>query len=240
MENKELTTSTSTISYKLDEERTDKRLIQILNELTIKIVEQPTNYQDNSQETEEGILVYTDTLIGEELENLRQAGTKEIKYENLKSNTRYTIEITGNVQLGNTKESIPVTYNYKEFITLKIPAKVEIKNQFITGNLIDFDVRIEDIYNSILNNKLRMELRSSNNTLIDLQELTTNDDFIRKTYEKLEENQTYKLRCIAEQYNEGSTDATYKINYLIQEIELVTEAGISGEIGLTDLTRKAV
>ena len=104
VENKELTTSTSTISYKLDEERTDKRLIQILNELTIKIVEQPTNYQDNSQETEEGILVYTDTLIGEELENLRQAGTKEIKYENLKSNTRYTIEITGNVQLGNTKE----------------------------------------------------------------------------------------------------------------------------------------
>ncbi len=240
VENKELTTSTSTISYKLDEERTDKRLIQILNELTIKIVEQPTNYQDNSQETEEGILVYTDTLIGEELENLRQAGTKEIKYENLKSNTRYTIEITGNVQLGNTKESIPVTYNYKEFITLKIPAKVEIKNQFITGNLIDFDVRIEDIYNSILNNKLRMELRSSNNTLIDLQELTTNEDFIRKTYEKLEENQTYKLRFIAEQYNEGSTDATYKINYLIQEIELVTEAGISGEIGLTDLTRKAV
>ena len=226
VENKELTSTTSTISYKIDEERTDKRLIQILNEITI-------NIKDGAN------VVKTDTLTGEEIENLRQAGTKEIKYENLKSNTTYTIEITGNVQLGNTQESIPVTYNYKEFTTLKIPAKVEIKNQFVTGSLIDFDVRIEDIDNSVLNNKVRMELRNSSNDLIDLQEITTNEDFIRKTYEKLEENQTYKLSFYADQYNEGNTDATYKVNYLIKEIEIITEPGISGSIGLTELTRKA-
>ena len=240
VENKELTSTTSTISYKINEERTDKRLIQILNELTINIVEQPEgNGNNNNQETKEGTLVYTDTLTGEEITNLQQAGTKEIKYENLKSNTKYTIEITGDVQLGNTKESIPITYTYKEFTTLKIPAKVEIRNQFVTGNLIDFDVRIEDINNAVLNNKVRMELRNSKNDLIDLQEITTNEDYIRKTYEKLEENQTYKLSFYADQYNEGSTDETYKINYLIQEIEIVTEPGISGSIGLTELSRKA-
>ena len=237
VENKELKSTTSTISYKIDEDRTDKRLIQILNELTINIVEQPENNMD--QETKEGIVVYTDTLTGEEIENLRQAGTKEIKYENLKSNTTYTIEITGNVELGNTQESIPVTYNYKEFTTLKIPAKVEIRNQFVTGNIIDFDVRIEDVDKSVLNNKVRMELRNSSNDLIDLQELTTNEDFIRKTYEKLEENQTYKLSFYADQYNEGSTDSTYQVNYLIYELEIVTEPGISGSIGLTELSRKA-
>ena len=231
LENKELTSTSSTISYKIDEERTDKRLIQILNELTINIVE-------NSSDSEEE-LVYTATLTGEEITNLQQGGTKEIKYDNLKSNTTYTIEITGNAQLGNTQEDIQVTYNYKEFTTLKIPAKVEIRNQFITGNLIDFDVRIEDINNSVLNNTVRMELRNSSNDLIDLQELTTNQDYIRKTYEKLEENQTYKLSFYADQYNEGSTDATYKVNYLIKELELVTEPGISGSIGLTELTRKA-
>ena len=127
VENKELTSTTSAISYKIDEDRTDKRLIQILNELTI-------NIKDGEN------IIKTDILIGEEISNLQQAGTKEIKYENLKSNTTYTIEITGNVQLGNTQENISVTYNYKEFTTLKIPAKVEIKNQFVTGNLIDFDV----------------------------------------------------------------------------------------------------
>ena len=239
VENKELTSTTSTINYKIDEERTDKRLIQILNELTINIVEQPEGYGDNNnQETREGTIVYTDTLTGDEITNLQQAGTKEIKYENLKSNTTYTIEITGNVQLENTQEKIQITYNYKEFTTLKIPAKVEIRNQFVTGNIIDFDVRIEDINNAVLNNTVRMELRNSSNDLIDLQELTTNEDYIRKTYEKLEENQTYTLRFYADQYNEGSTDETYKANYLIKEIEIITEPGVSGEIQLTDLKRE--
>ena len=153
VENKELTSTTSTISYKINEERTDKRLIQILNELTINIIEQPSSNEDNSaddEESREGTVVYTYTLTVEEITNLQQAGTKEIKYENLKSNTKYIIEITGNVELGKTQESIPVTYNYKEFTTLKIPAKVEIKNQFVTGNLIDFDVRIEDIDLSLI------------------------------------------------------------------------------------------
>ena len=226
VENKELTSTSSTISYKIDEGRTDKRLIQILNELTINIKD-----GDN--------IVKTDNLTGDEIKNLQQAGTKEIKYENLESNTTYTIEITGNIQLGNTQENIPVTYNYKEFTTLKIPAKVEIKNQFVTGSLIDFDVRIEDINNSILNNKVRMELRNSSNDLLDIQEITTNEDYIRKTYEKLEEDQTYKLSFYADQYNEGSTDETYKVNYLIKELELITEPGISGSIGLTELSRKA-
>ena len=226
VENKELTSTTSTISYKINEDRTDKRLIQILNELTI-------NIKDGEN------IVKTYTLTGEEIVNLQQAGTKEIKYENLKSNTTYAIEITGNVQLGNTQESIQVTYNYKEFTTLKIPAKVEIRNQFVTGNLIDFDIRIEDINNSVLNNKVRMELRNSSDDLIDLQEITTNEDYIRKTYEKLEENQTYKLSFYADQYNEGSTDETYKVNYLIKEIEIVTTPGISGSIGLTELSKKA-
>ena len=243
VENKELTSTTSKISYKIDEDRTDKRLIQILNKLTINIVEQGKNSSNesttNNKETKEGTVVYTDTLTGEEIEKLQQNETKEIKYENLKSNTKYTIQITGNVQLGETQEDIQVTYNYKEFTTLKIPAKVEIKNQFVTGNLIDFDVRIEDINNSVLNNKVRMELRNSSNDLLDLQELRTNEDYIRKTYEKLEENQKYKLSFYADQYNEGSTDATYKVNYLIKEIEILTEPGISGKIGLTELSKKA-
>ena len=279
VENKELTGNSSTIDYTINEDRTDKRLIQILNELTIKIVEQPNedngdiedntnnintnvvgeNNAEDTNDVDEGnsenkvaendtsinktnkepVVVYTNTLTGDEITNLQQGNTKEIRYENLKSNTRYTIEITGEVKLGETEESIPITYTYKEFITLKIPAKVEIKNQFVTGNLIDFDVRIEDVDKSVLNEKVRMELRDEKDNLIDIQEITTNQDFIRKTYEKLEENHTYKLSFYADQYNEGSTDATYKINYLIKEIEIVTEPGISGQVGLTELTRKA-
>ena len=256
VENKELTSKNAKISYKIDEDKTDKRLIQILNELTIKIVEnnddnkeisKPSEEAQNSEKesqhtnrktTKEGTVIYTNTLTKEEIKKLQLGETKEINYENLKSNTKYTIEITGNVELGNTKEEVPVTYIYKEFTTLKIPAKVEIKNQFVTGNLIDLDVRVKDEDNSVLNNKVRMELRDEKSNLIDLQEISTNEKYVRKTYEKLEENKTYKLSFYADQYNEGSTDETYKVNYLIKEIEIITEPGISGKIELRDLQRK--
>ncbi|HJJ11876.1 MAG TPA: hypothetical protein OIM48_00965 [Clostridiaceae bacterium] len=250
VENKELTSTNAKISYKIDEEKTDKRLIQILNELTIKIVETPQDSEDNVNEEENNDetgskehknkkVIYTNTLTKEEIEKLQQGETKEISYENFKSNTKYTIEITGNVELGNTKEEVPVTYTYKEFTTLKIPAKILIQNQFVTGNLIDLDVRVKDEDNSVLNNKVRMELRDEKSNLIDLQEISTNEKYVRKTYEKLEENKTYKLSFYADQYNEGSTDETYKVNYLIKEIEIITEPGISGSIGLTELAKKA-
>ena len=243
VENKETTNKSAKISYKIDEEKTDKRLIQILNELTIKIVEEPKNSEENAKKEtnkkEKDNIVYTNTLTGEEIEKLKLGETKEINYEPLKSNTTYKIEISGDVELGNTKEEIPVTYTYNKFTTLKIPAKVEIKNQFVTGNLIDLDVRIEDKDNSVLNNKVRMELRDEKSNLIDLAEIETNKDYVRKTYEKLEENKTYKLSFYADQYNEGSTDETYKINYLIKTVEIITEPGISGDIGLTELSRKA-
>ena len=260
VENKEITNKSAKIAYKIDEERTDKRLIQILNELTIKIVEASENSENNTNENKENKdteikeesssktgstehkkteeVVYTNTLAGEEIEKLKLGETKEINYEPLKSNTIYKIEITGNIELGNTKEEVPVTYTYNKFITLKIPAKLEIKNQFVTGNLIDLDVKIKDKDNSVLNNKVRVELRDEKSNLIDLQEIETNKEYVRKTYEKLEENKTYTLNFYADQYNEGSTDETYKINYLIKRVEIITEPGISGEIGLTELKKE--
>ena len=237
MENKELTSTSTKLDYKIDEERTDKRLIQILNGLRIKIKEKLENTQEKNEKYKE--IAYEHILTEEEIIQLKQGKYNSINCENLQANTTYEIDIEGNIKLGKTEEEIPITYTYKEFTTLKIPAKVEIKNQFVTGNLIDFDVRIEDVNNSVLNNKVRMELRDEKANLLDLQEIETNEDYVRKTYEKLSGNHRYKLSFYADQYNIGNTDKTYKVNYLIKEIEIITEQGISGSIGLTELTKKA-
>ena len=226
VEAKNISTTKVKLTYKIDEERTDKRLIQILNEIKIEIVEK------------DGEVAKTDTLIGEEIEKLQQGEAKEINYETLKSNTKYKIRITSKVKQGNKPEEIPVTYNYKEFTTLRSTAKVEMQNKFVTGEMIDFDVRIEDKDNAILNNKIRMELRDEKKNLIDLTEIETNKEYVRKTYNKLEENKTYSLKFYADEYNEGSTDETYQINYLIHEVEIITEPGISGKIGLKSMLRK--
>ena len=227
VEGKDISTTKATIGYQIDEERTDKRLIQILEEIKIEIVEKET--QEVAKEKK---------IRGDELEELKLGEKKEEIYEELKSNTTYEIRITSKVKQGSKEEDIQVTYNYKEFTTLRSAAKVEIQNQFVTGEMIDFDVRIEDRDNAVLNNKVRMELRDEDGNLIDLTEVETNKEYIRKTYDRLEENKKYKLSFYADQYNEGSTDATYKINYLIKEIEILTEPGISGNIGLKSLLRK--
>lgn len=104
-------------------------------------------------------MVASKEITGEELENLKEGEEIEIKYDLLESNTKYEIQITSQVKQGTTPEEIQVTYNYKEFITLRSTAKVEMQNKFVTGEMIDFDVRIQDKDNAVLNNKIRMELR---------------------------------------------------------------------------------
>ena len=121
VEGKDISTTKATIGYKIDEERTDKRLIQILEEMKIEIVE---------KETQE--VAKTKEIRGEEIEGLKLGEKKEENYEELKSNTTYEIRITSKVKQGIKEEEIQVTYNYKEFTTLRSTAKVEIQNQFVT------------------------------------------------------------------------------------------------------------
>ena len=227
VEGKDITTDKATLSYEIDEERTDKRLIQILNSIKVELINKNT-----------GKVVKTTEIQDEELQTLKAGQKLEKTYENLVSNTTYEIKITSKVKPGTKEENAPVTYNYQSFTTVKMPAKVEIQNKFVTKDLIDLDVRIDDKDNAILNNKVRMELRDEKNTLVETSEVKTNKDWLRKTYNKLEENKTYTLKFYADEYNEGNTDSTYKRNYLLKEIDILTEEGITGKIDLKSMIKK--
>ncbi len=252
----DIQTNSGTIEIKINDNRTDKRLIQILQEIKIELVEIGKENQDFGQEktyqrdldeeentvqnnfTEEGNILETIIITGEELQKLKVGETEIHLFENLVSNTKYSLNITSKVQQGETVEEVQVTYSLKEFITLKMPAEVQMINLFVTADLIDFDVRIEDIDHAVLTNKVRMELRDEKTNLLILEEIDTNGDYARKTIEKLELGKTYTLSFYADQYNEGSTDSTYEANYLLKELRIVTETGIKGSLGLTGLTRK--
>ena len=227
VEGKDITTEKAILTYEIDEERTDKRLIQILNSIKVELINKNT-----------GKVAKTTTIQEEELQILKSGQKLEKTYENLVSNTTYEIKITSKVKPGTKEENAPVTYSYQSFTTVKMPAKVEIQNKFVTKDLIDLDVRIDDKDNAILNNKVRMELRDEKNTLVETSEVRTNKDWLRKTYNKLEENKTYTLKFFADEYNEGHTDATYKRNYLLKEIEILTEEGITGKIDLKSMLKK--
>lgn len=220
----ELKTNSINLSLDIDEERTDKRLIKILSEINIGV------YKNDEKVNE--------IILKDEIQNLKENNTINLEIDNLKSYTEYNIKIDCKVTQGNTSEIIGALYSISSFTTIKEPTKVNIRNQFVTGEMIDFDVSIEDINDATIKNNVRLEFRDENKKLVKIEKIKTNQDYTRITYEKLEKNKNYKLLFYADEYNEGNDNATYKSNYLIKEVNVYTEPGISGQVFLTNMIRQ--
>ncbi len=263
IDDKEVTQNSMNLGISIDENQTDARLIAILDKVEVVIYDQGKNVADsgNNDDNNEG-----NTGNGNESENNNQSGTPdnnpttetevkritftdeqvqalkiaeevELNLDQLNSNTIYRIDAITTVKQGTVETVVEDKQNLDQVITLKMPAEVQIRNQFVIGTMIDLDIRIEDIDCAVLTNQVRIEVRDKDNKLIDLSEMPTNADYERKTYEDLTPNETYRIIVYAPQYNIGSTDATYKADYILKEIKIVTETGISGNLDLIGLEK---
>lgn len=233
MKIEELSSNKSKLKVKINSERTDNRLIKILDEVKFTI---DSNDKQNSEENRKTNV--TINLSNEELLKLKMGEEIFIEFNNLTSKTKHTLLINAKAKQANIIEKIGVSYELKEFKTLKVAPEVEITNLFVTGNMIDFDIKVFDIDNAILLNNIKMEVRDEKDKLIKFEEIMTNGETIRKTYEKLDENKYYEISFYAEQYNLGEENSTYKSNYLLDELRILTEVGISGSVDITDVKRE--
>ena len=219
----ELGTNRVKMSILLDEIRTDKRLIQMINYVELIITDKEGNqvakYELNK-------------------ETIKSAETIEQEIIGLTSNTEYSYEINTKIKQGSIEEEIGKEQTNNKFTTKKKPAKVLIRNQFITGEMIDYDVKIQDEDRAILTNNVRIEMRDSKNRIIVVETIGTNGEYERKQYNKLEENQTYTITYYAEQYNEGNDNTTYESNHIIYTQEFITEMGISGTLKLHSVSKQ--
>ena len=219
----ELGTNRVKMSILLDEIRTDKRLIQMINYVELIITDKEGNqvakYELNK-------------------ETIKSAETIEQEIIGLTSNTEYSYEINTKIKQGSIEEQVGKEQTNNKFTTKKKPAKVLIRNQFITGEMIDYDVKIQDEDRAILTNNVRIEMRDSKNRIIVVETIGTNGEYERKQYNKLEENQTYTITYYAEQYNEGNDNTTYESNHIIYTQEFITEMGISGTLKLHSVSKQ--
>ena len=69
-------------------------------------------------------------------------------------------------------------------MTKKREAKVLVKNLFITGNMYDYDVRIEDPEGAILNDRITVEIRDHQGTLIETTKIKSNTVFTTEAIHK--------------------------------------------------------
>lgn len=218
----EINSENINLSIALDLERTDYRLIFLMTELEINLT------KDNENK-------YTYKIAQEELETLKNGESIELKIENLTSNTEYNIECTSTIELGTKKTNINTIYNTKTITTKKQDPKILIKNKFSTETMIDFDLKIEDIDNAILDEQIYLQVRDSENKLISSETIKTNGEYIRLTYNKLESYKEYTFIFTAQEYNIGNTNATYIDNYELKRITYETKLGINGSVSLNQM-----
>ena len=218
------------IELEINLQRTDVRLVQLLDKMSASIYEEKAG----------GILVFAGEIIltNQEIQDLKLNQKVNVQFGNLKSNTKYIFEIGAIVKQGDIETSIEVVKRLHDFTTLKKVPEVQIRQLFVTEEMIDFDVRIEDPDGAILNGEVRLEVRDERNRLVSLSNIEVNQDYIRLTYERLEKEKNYKISFYANDYNLDNIDATYKSNVLLYEFTIYTQVGISGTLELMNSIRK--
>ncbi|MFI3307229.1 MAG: LamG-like jellyroll fold domain-containing protein [Mycoplasmatota bacterium] len=224
----DISNSDATMNLSIDTTSTNSDLLELLNVLNIKI------YTVDGDD-----IKYVDykELTVEELNELKLGNSIEIHFADLTSDTKYFIEITTAVTQGIYEEVIQNVVDVKSFYTIKKSAVVEVTNLFATENMIDFDVKVIDEDQSVLNDTMRIEVRDSSYNVIYVDTFFTNEEELRITLEALTSESYYSVYIYAEQYNETESSSTYSNNKLLHSFSVFTEIGLSGTIQLESLEK---
>ena len=224
----ELTQHEAKFDLSINLTSTDKKLLELLDTVHFIV---------KVKETDE--IVREVTVSSEDVAKLKNSEeTHLLEFLGLYSNTFYKIEITTDIKQGSKIYTIKGLSNITEFSTLKMPATVDIVNQFSNESLIDFDVKITDIDGAIESDRVLLYMRDSSGTLVSYKIFKQNQDYERLTFDKLEKDEKYTFTFIAEQYNLGYTNATYEQDKELLKHEIVTNEGIYGSIRLDSLLKE--
>jgi hypothetical protein len=205
----ELTYNSVTISTHIDLDNVSSILLELLSSMTINLTDG------------DGNVIYTSKYTGSDLEAI-------------KIGEDFVITVTQ----GTVTENISVLDSLKSIKTKRRSASIEIQNQFVNSEMIDYDVRVVDLDNAIESDRVLLEVRTLAGKLVSMDSLEINGDYERKSYTKLDADQTYVFTYKAEEYNIGYDNSTYESDYVLKTINIVTSEGISGSLQLTQLLRQ--
>ena len=188
---------------------------------------------------ESGSTIVDSVIVdGEDIQSLKDGNKINVLFDYLDSFTKYKVVVTTIIQQGSTVYEIGTTQGLEEFMTNKLPAKVNITNPFTTETMIDFDISIEDIDHAIESDFVRLELRDKDQKIVNTKRISINGEPERITYNNLNTNEFYNIFVYADGYNETASSANYKSKYLMFSKSIYTESGISGKIELISSLRE--
>ena len=214
----------ASVSCSIDSDNISPILLELLSEVKLSV-------KDSN-----GKVVYTKTYKNGMLENISNGRKDYLDIIGLKSKTTYTIEYEAKAKMGTEEGKIKVTSGISTFKTYKEDAYISVINQFITNDIIDFDVCVIDNDGAISSKRVILEVRDDNDNLVEIRDLEINGDYVQIKYNHLTENKEYKFKYYVEGYNIGYNNATFENDYVLKEEYLITEASIVGNLELYDIS----
>ena len=228
----DLTCNSINLTTAVNVNKTDSRLVKILKSVKLTI-------QDQSGKEIKSIEMTDIASLSTE------AGIKNL-IEGLQSNTTYNIVLTAKAMQGDSEENISTSYTLRNFLTNKLPAKMNIANVVATTNVIDMDIFIDDVDGSCLENIVNVKMLDSYDKEympeIEPKEIKSNtkiptNQWVRLTYSGLNENETFTLSVDVASYNETNDVSKVQNNFRIDTKQFVT-TGLGGKLDLVGLERQ--
>lgn len=257
----------ATVAISLDTGRTDDRLLKLITDLDISFTESNTSmgtginvkyYKQgdtppSSEGTEEtvndGIVSMTEQEIAHMTSTDVVSGgaiTYIFEVENLKSSTKYDINIKPRARLGTAanevSRNIDTYYTPKNFTTMKKTPVVVIDAIYASTNSIKlYGMTTNDPDGAIVTYPVTVCVYDENMVQIDAHEIQEKG----KTYDfdiiNLERNKKYTIRFFAKVYNNGFDMTTMRKNQEIyyepyneekKYLEIVTKEAVDGDVSL--------
>lgn len=234
----ELTYDGATLNFNIDKSNTTEVLLELLTDFQVDLIDP------------DGDIIHSENYKNQ-LEDLRLGKPFSIDYTDLDSVTEYTVNFTAKVTQGRVTQNVTVVPLLKTFKTYKLPARVDLKSILLNGSMLDFDIAVLDPDGSIDSDRVILELRDTNNSLIDYEYLGINEEYVQKSYTQLRPNSDYHMKVVAESYNERNDKTGHKQNKSIEGYEedyydidteeflfITSEDSLYGSIELSSIERQ--
>lgn len=229
----DITYNGANIVYSLNMDRTNDVLAALLSHVQFDITA-----SFGAEASCDSSFVFSSDENAETLANFK-AGTP-VTYgsiDTLSSVTDYVIKPTMYATYNGKQYPMNITLTEDHFKTLKQPPTVTMTNVLFAGELISFDVLVEDKDEAIVGN-------SSNTVVLNVYDNSQNfvkairinkNEPVHVEFTGMDPTKNYILYYIAVDYNEGYTNATAVSNKVIYTTKIQDAIKITGTIKLQEL-----
>lgn len=240
-----LTYKSLPMAFHLNTEATSEQLTNIITGMKVEIVSD-NDVGDDAKVYGEFSFDETTTAKDDKtgvtiqlLESFKN--NKAIGYtaDNLKSMTEYKLRATIFARYeGEEYEITPQLSNYT-FKTLRMPAEVIVEDLLFAAGTLLFDVKVTDPDDTIIGvyeDKVIVQLYTAKGEFVKTVRIEKElEDWQTVTFNNLDPSEKYEIRFIANEYNEGYTNASYRSNHILKIVEVNDSMSLDGTIKLQEI-----